>query len=400
MSPDSAAAIRASLERPPATPPFDAVDAIALPFRIVFFPIRVIGKANAKLVGQLAKLAKPREATLFERLADEGLRPAFGGLGPRSGFAAGLRIDRWRPLVLETGFSIRGSQRHLIGFDFDSPLYRFQPTYMFQRDAEPHFWGIGPDTEKNDVRDYQLDRQVATAIGTLRLRGLNLIAGAGYQDNRVSRGSDEDTGDLPDLPDDERPYGVDERTKYFVFSASGVFDRTFMVSHQRRGVFLEVGSSLFLGVDGTESDFHRINLTVHSYAPINPRQSLALRGLAELNRGRGEGIPFFHLARLGDEAGSRAYKRDRFRDRDMAAIMSEWRYEVWRELHNRGRVESFLFLDTGAVDHKLTQISFSQLRWSYGFGFRVIWSNQVRWLAYLGFGDDGARIDVTFSWVY
>jgi hypothetical protein len=378
----------------------DSVDALAIPFRVAFFPLRMLGKANAQLIGLAAELAKPRETSLLESLIEAGVRPAFGSIGSRSGFGAGVLIDRWSPFYLESHYSIRGSQRHGVGIDWDRGRYRLETGYLFTRDAEPHFWGIGPDTRKSDVTDYRWDRQAASAVGTLRLSGLSLVGGAGYEDNRVARGSDDDVADLQDLPAEEQPFGLNERTQYFVFNLGSALDRTFVVSHQLRGVLLAVGSSLFLGTDGTDSDFHRLNLTVHTYAPLNPRQSLALRGLAEVNRGSGRGVPFTHLAALGDHLGSRAYKQYRFRDRDMAAIMTEWRYEVWRELHERGRVETFLFLDTGAVDRRLTDISSSELRWSYGFGFRTVWGGQVRWLTFLGFGDDGTRFDFDFSWVY
>ncbi len=122
--------------------------------------------------------------------------------------------------------------------------------------------------------------------------------------------------------------------------------------------------------------------------------------MGELNRGRDGGVPFTHLASLGDKQGGRAYKRDRFRDRDLLALMSEWRYEVWRELHNRGRVEGFVFADAGSVDHRLADISLSQLRGSYGFGFRVLWDSQLRGITYLAIGGEGVRVDLDFSWVY
>ncbi len=343
----------------------------------------------------------PREPSLFELLAVEGLRPQFSSIGDRSGVAAGLRFDRWSPVVVESAFSIRGSQRHRVGLEFDRPVYRLAASYTFQRDAEPHFYGIGPNSRAEDKVDYRWDRQVVAAVGTLRRATLSLDGGVGYEDNRVARGLDGGTPDIQNLPQEAQPFGVSERTHYFLVNLMGTLDRTYnRQQFQRRGLFLRVASTLFLGMDGTESDFLRVGGVVHGYIPVNIRQSLALRGLVQVNRGWDEGVPFTHLARLGDEWGSRAYTEGRFRDRDMLALMSEWRYEVWRELHERGRVESFLFLDTGAVDHRLPDLSLSQLRWSYGFGIRMIWSGQVRWLAYLGFGDDGARLNADFSWVY
>jgi hypothetical protein len=401
VSPDSAEVIRASLERPPRKPPYDAVDVVALPFRIVGFPLRLLARANAKLVAFAVERFQPREFSLFQRIADEGFRPYFGSIGQRSSFAAGLRFERWSPVFVEGAYSIRGSQRYIVGLDFNRPTHRLEGSYLFQRDAEPHYWGIGPDTRDDDRVAYRWDRQIVSAIGTLRLPSVTLVGGAGYQDNLVGRGSDSGRDDIQDLPDEDQPYGVDERTKYFVFNLSGSLDRTFNRGNfQARGIFFQVGSSLFLGTDGTDSDFLRINGDMFGYVPVNLRQQFAIRGLVEINRGWGEGVPFTHLAQLGDEQGSRAYSEGRFRGRDMLAVMTEWRYEVWRELHERGRVESFLFLDTGTVDRQLRDMRLRKLRWSGGFGFRVVWAGQVRWLFYLGFGRDGARFDANFGWAF
>jgi len=401
VSPDSAALIRASLEQPAGKPPYDVVDAVALPFRIVGFPLRLLARGNAKLVAFVVERVGPSEDSPYQPVADAGFRPYFGSIGQRSSVAAGLRFDRWSPFFVEGAYSLRGSQRYIVGLDLSRPTHRLEGGYLFQRDAEPYFWGVGPDTEDDDRVDYRWDRQIVSAIATLRLPSVTLVGGLGYQDNLVDRGSDGSRDDVQDLPEGERPYGVSERTEYFVFKLSGAVDRTFAKAGlQTRGVFLQVGSSLFLGTDGTDSDFLRVSGDVFGYVPVNIRQQLAIRGLIEVNRGWGQGVPFTHLALLGDEHGSRAYAEGRFRDRDMLAVMTEWRYEVWRELHERGRVESFLFLDTGTVDRQLRDMRLRKLRWSGGFGFRVVWSGQMRWLVYLGFGRDGARFNANFGWAF
>ncbi len=398
VTPDSADVIRASFERPPAKPPFDAVDAVALPFRVIFFPLRLLGRANAKLVGFMTGLSRPREYTLFERLVEAGFRPRFGSIGPRSSFAAGVLFDRWSPFYIESAISIRGSQRHEVGLDFDRGYSRFGASYRFQREAEPHFWGVGPRTGKDDKVDYRWDHQLASALASARISTVTLVGGIGYQDNRVARGFDARTTDIQDSEAADTLYGVKERTRYAVANASAVFDKTYNRGLQRRGYYLEVAADLFRGVDGTDSDFHRLRAVLTGFLPANPRQALALRGIAEINTpDGGRGVPFTHLATLGDAAGGRAYKDGRFRDLAVLAFMSEWRYEVWRELHERGRVESYLLLDTGTVGERFSAMRFSDLYWSFGFGMRVVWDAQERWLVYLAFGEEGVLFNVRFS---
>jgi hypothetical protein len=401
VTPDSADAIRASMERPPAKPSFDTVDAVAFPFRVIFFPLRLLGKANAKLVGFLAELSAPTEISLFEKIAAAGFRPRFGSIGPRSSFAAGVLFDRWSPFFIESAISLRGSQRHEVGLNFDRGYSRFGGSYRFQREAEPHFWGVGPGTGANDRVDYLWDHQLASALASARFSTLTLVGGVGYQDNRVGRGFDDKVTDIQDTEAADTLYGVNERTRYAVVNASAVFDKTYNRGLQRRGYYLEVDADFFRGVNGTDSDFHRFRAVLTGFLPANPRQALALRGVAEINTpDSGRGVPFTHLATLGDVAGGRAYKDGRFRDLAVLALMSEWRYEVWRELHERGRVESFLLLDSGTVGERFRAMTFSNLYWSFGFGMRVVWDAQVRWLAYLAFGDEGAQFSLGFSRVF
>jgi hypothetical protein len=401
VPPDSADVIRASLVRPPPKPPFDAVDALGLPFRIALFPIRLVGRANARLVAFTTQAFRPREYGLLERLTDAGIRPELGSIGPRSGIAVGVRFDRWSPFFLETAYSIRRSQRHRVGLELDRTGGGLAVSYTFERRAQPHFWGVGPDTEEDDRVDYLWDRQIAAVVGRLGRRLWTFTGGVAYEDNRVGRGFDDERPDIQELPGIDSLYGVNQRTKYVAYNMTAVLDKTRRPGFQRRGYVLELAGALFRGADGTDSDFHRLRGVATGYVPANPRQALAVRGLMEINRSDGgRGVPFTHLASFGDELGGRAYRDGRFRDLAMAAVMAEWRYEVWRELHERGRVESFLLLDAGAVEDRLLDIDVNDLRWSFGFGMRVVWSRRTRGIAALAFGEDGARLSVRFNAAY
>ncbi len=393
--------IRAALDQPPGQPSFDAIDAIGLPFRIAILPVRLIGIGGAKLVGFTTKLMRPREISIFESLAAAGFKPRFNTIGPRSGQAFGLRFDRFEPVFFESLYSIRRSQHHTAGLTFAGNDRLVEVSYAFSRDAQPYFWGIGPNSRKADESDFRLDRQTVGANASFRLRRFTIGGGLGYEDNRVARGFDDSKPDVGDTFSDTQLFGVDERNRYAVLNLAASIDGTHLQGLQPRGVFAELSTSVFLGVDGTDNDLHRIKGAVNGYLPLNPRQAFALRGITEANlRESGPGVPFTHLAALGGDRGARAYRTLRFRDRAMIALMSEWRYEVWHELHERGRAEGFLLLDVGGVENSLSEFDADDLRFSYGFGMRLNWGGQARWLAYLAFGDEGARFDMDFSYVY
>lgn len=400
VTPDSAQKIRDDLRRPPSNPPFDAVDALTVPIRIATFPLQVIGTGLAELGAPVADL-KPAVTTALERLAEVGLRPSVGAIGPRSGIAAQMRFTKLEPIFVETAFSVRESQRHRLGLRLAGQPGHLDGRYTFQRNAAVQFWGIGPDSREEDESDFLWDISEFSGDGSLRIPPVTLRVGAAFEDNRVGRGFDDGTPDVEETFEAATLFGVRERTNYVRFELGTALDLTRLAGLQLRGFYLELGSVLYRGVDGTESDFHRFTGAAHGYIPLNRRQSFALRGIAEINRGDdGPGVPFTHLASLGDSRGARAFSSDRFRDLDMAAIMAEWRYEIWLELHERARIEGFVFVDEGGVSPRLSDLDGSDLRESYGFGLRGISGGHLLALAYLAFGEEGARLQAAFSWAY
>ena len=164
---------------------------------------------------------------------------------------------------------------------------------------------------------------------------------------------------------------------------------------------MRIGGAVFKGVDGTDSDFHQLQGELRAYLPINRRQELAIRGLVEFNRDdSGQGVPFTHLASAGSTNGNRGFRSGRFRENDMVGIMTEWRYEIWRELHERGRVEMFVFFDESGVENKLSELDSSDLRSGYGFGMRVVWIQQLRFMWYVGFSEEETRLRARLDWPY
>lgn len=400
LPPDSITGQHAVPNRPPPRPPFDGVDALALPVRIVAFPFLLLGTGVGELAGLLQEV-QPSVQDALVSLARLGLRPSVGSIGPRSGVAAQIGYYKLEPVFLETAFSTRRSQRHRAGIRLADENAAATAHYTFQRNGQIQFWGIGSSSRERDVTDFLWDLSEFSAAGRLRVSRLVLGAGAAFEDNRVGRGFDDGTNDLQDVVDADTLFGVRERTNYFRFETSAALDLTNVYRLQRRGVYLSLGGRLYRGTDGTDSDFHRISASAHGYLPLNDRQSLAIQGLARINRGdTGRGVPFTHLAEVGDERGARAYPSGRFRHLDMAAVMAEWRYEIWRELHERARAEGFVFFDEGGVARRLDDLDASDLAESYGFGIRAVAGGQLLGLAYLAFGDEGARFQAAFSWAY
>jgi outer membrane protein assembly factor BamA len=205
---------------------------------------------------------------------------------------------------------------------------------------------------------------------------------------------------VPDLFDPV-PYGFQERTRFVRFDVSAGLDLTHREALQVRGASLRVGASLFRGVNGTDTDFHRFGADLRGFVPLNRRQILAVRAFAELNRlDDGPDIPFFHLASVGSTTGLRGFSSDRFTDTDSFGVMSEWRWEIWRDLHERSRSEFFLFFDTAGVGPGLSNITTSGVRFSWGLGMRLLTLQRYIGHWYLGFSEEGTRFRIDNSVIF
>lgn len=402
---DSAAGLRTALERPPAEPPFDVVDAVALPFRIAVFPVNLVGDGIAFV---LDEFTVPRPPGLVVRTYRDvvrwGLVPGVTtAVGSRSSPGVDVRFVRYAPFFVEAGYSLRRSAVSRAGVEVHGVRSRMGLTAAYTRDAAPKFWGVGPETPAGEESVYSRERILVSVDGRYRASTALVVEGrAGYEANEVGRGVDDGLPDAEDTFGEGAFFGLDAPTRFWWATAGATLDLTRTRGFQRTGLLVRAGATRFVGAGSTGAGFHRFEGEARAYLSPNPRQQLALRGLVEANRGdSGAGVPFFHLAALGDDRGARAFPENRFRDRDMAAVTAEWRYEIWRELQDRLRVESFLFVDHGAAVPSLTDAAGRDFHTSYGFGWRIVDPHVGPWAwTHVAFGGDDLRLRVGFGTVF
>lgn len=397
VSPDSAAVLRRRLERPPATPATDWVDVVAFPFRVATLPLALFTEATSAVLDRVTAPGPPSPLVVALRdVKAWGLKPGVGSVGPRSGPAGRLHLDRFAPLHLATTVSVRGSQRHRAWFRLPEPNPRLVLGGQFRRWAEPHFWGVGPDAPEGNLTDFRWDQARAGAeLRPVSGEWIRLGLDAGWQKNWVDGGLD---GSVPDIEEAFAPdelFGLGEPTEFVRLGGSAVLDFTDRPLFQPRGVRAGARSGFYVGTGGTESDFHQVRAHVSGFLPVNGRQLLVLRGKTTISRrDDGRGVPFTHLAYMGDEWGSRAYTEGRFRDRDLAAGSAEWRYELWRDTRETLRLESFLFFEEAAVSHELSEIESGDWRPSYGGGLRLVNRAGPLGAFYVADGDLGTRVQL------
>ncbi|MCL7957339.1 MAG: outer membrane protein assembly factor [marine benthic group bacterium] len=394
--------IRASYDRPAAEPPTDWVDVVEFPLKVVAFPFKLV---LVDLPGWIAgQVLVPRAPSGFVRayrsMLNWGFRPTIrASIGPRSAAAIEGQLFRYDPLYIHSALSRRGSQRHRVGVLVADPRHSFVAEARWQRDAQLTFYGIGPDSDP-DRGLYSRDYWDLRARGTTRLsRRTGLDLGLGFESNKIDEPVWSDDESIWDEFDTSDLYGANDDTRYLRIDGGVTLDLTGRREFQDTGAWLRLQGAAWRGVADTPSDFHAITAIAQGYLPINRRQQLALRGVTRIARSDSdEMVPFFHLSQLGGSRTAIGYSTSRFTDNDMLSLVAEWRYEVWRDIHDIVRSEFFLYFGEGTVQRRLGEVSSGDWQASYGFGARMVMKERLLGVAFLGFSDEDVQVGIRGDW--
>lgn len=394
--------IRAAMVRPQRSPEPGISQRIASALTVLAAPIELVGRGAVAAT----QAVLPAVRAVETELGEHDLSLELAKIGPQSGPAAILRFQRPEGPFLEAAYSVNASRLYGAGVRLAGPGpgagAGLEASARYVRHAQPVFWGVGPGSPESAAADYRWDRFLYTVAGRLPLGERTLVrGGAGYERNQVADGGDPGLPDVPAVFGPPAAPGVEAETDFARLEAGLSLDGIRWKLIQRSGVAMSLDGAVFLGVDGTPVDFYRVTAEAQGVLPLTSRHAIASRLLAETNRTiSGGAIPFTHLASLGSIQGLRSYPRDRFRDQARVALMSEYRYEIWRDREISLGAEGVVFLDVGGVERRLSALAGEDLRTSYGFGLRVVRSADLEALAYVAFGDEGTRADLRFDWPF
>jgi hypothetical protein len=261
---------------------------------------------------------------------------------------------------------------------------------------------VGPDSRAADRSDFSLQRLAVEGLGVWRPAGgagVELSGRLGVERTQASGGYDPDRPDTDEVFPQSSLVGLGERLRFIRGEAAVTLDRTRIRRNQVLGHRAEVAMASYHGLGATDSGFRSVRADLAAYLPVNIRQALAFRLLAMDHFGeRGAGVPFYLLAELGDDDGLRGFRGQRFRDRAMAAVQAEWRWETYYHPGSeRVGVEAFVFGDAGMVASSFGELDRSPLRVTPGVGLRAIFTANRLAEGFLAFGGDNVRLSGSLS---
>jgi Omp85 superfamily domain len=228
------------------------------------------------------------------------------------------------------------------------------------------FFGIGPDTSKDDRTNYLFNQPYGSAYLTLFPTRRFLKLGGGVEYSRWSQEPGEGT-----YPSVETVYtpatlpGLGAKVTYLHTQGTVGLDGRTSPGYTRRGAY--IGATVHDYNDRDKAfGFQIAEYEGIAHLPIL-RETWVLSFHARVQHALekdDQQIPFFMLPALGGGSSLRGYSSWRFRDQNSLLLQGEWRIMVNRY------VDLAFFYDAGKVAARTADLDFDHLKDDYGIGIR------------------------------
>lgn len=306
-----------------------------------------------------------------------GFSPILGGLPPSSGIAGG--VEYRHPSLARDSVSLNvraiGSvnlHEHLdvrLGFPPLESHHLFGELRLRYRNyPEEGFWGLGPDSRKDDRTSFRKeDVDYSAAFGVRPVWWLRAGAVAGFLNVNTGRGQD-----TPEPSTEELflPADVPALDRQPHFSHTGGFAE---VDYRKgpvgaaRGGFYTVAWTSYRDRTLGRYDFRRWDIDLRQFLPSFQRAATVAARFSAAFTGKDPGrqVPFFLQPTVGGGNDLRGYSQYRFRDRNSAAMNLEYRWRANEYL------EAVAFTDAGRVFASAGDFGIRGVRTSVGAGGRL-----------------------------
>ena len=235
------------------------------------------------------------------------------------------------------------------------------------RDAtQVGYFGLGPDSEKDDRANYRFKETYVEGGLTFRPAWwLPLDARVSYEDWQLESGK----GSAPSIETIYTPAtapGLGQSPTFLRTDLRAAVDwRHPAPLYARRGGFYGVAYNRYDDSDDALT-FDRVDVELIQHIPIwRETWVVSLRTRVQSTLGDDDVVPYFMLPSLGGGHSLRAYQSFRFRDRHSLLASAEWRW-----IPNNLGLDMALFYDAGKVASRRSALDFSNLTSNWGIGAR------------------------------
>ncbi len=343
----------------------------------------------------------------------------FGSVGSKStfiGLGFGVHNNRADPTGFKVGFTsaatVRSYQEYTAYIGWNDPVRRpyVRLTGFYDFDTRNEFFGLGPDSDADDVSDYGVELFGANLeVGVPPRFGIWGKAGARYQKDFLFSGWNEALPTIKDVHPDVAGV-LDPQRELWGPYGEVVLDLTDAPRHPIAGVKVKARGALYRSVNDLDFNWFTYGGEVQGHLPLGSQWHVlsAMVGFDEAEpEDSADEIPFYYLPYLGGSGRLRGFDTWRFTDRAVAYGTVEYRYRIWHESYpdpdRASAIETALFYDFGEVGDDLDEIrdefDFGE-KDSYGLEFRAYLREQFVFRTGIARSDEGSRFNFTFSDLY
>lgn len=244
-----------------------------------------------------------------------------------------------------------------------------------QRDyPREDFYGLGPSSVDANHSDYRRKDGLYEGVVRFRVSRLSLMGRAGWLETSIGAGRDSALSDTALTFDEAQAPGLGQSHHLMHFSAGAWFEGRPDRAHPHRGVSMGLSFSRFDDRRGRAFQFNRVAVDLREYVPLGSRRHvIALRQVGSFDKpDEGSRVPFYMQATLGGGQFLGGFPSSRFRDENLVALLSEYRFEL------RPKVELAFIYGVGQVFPSLDELNFRRMLHSYGVGLRLKSPRKVR----------------------
>ncbi len=328
-----------------------------------------------------AAVLKPYQPNAFEKIManleesfvspPNGFYPAFGSIYPGGGFTFGAgyrqfygRTAVWNILGLyslknykqvEVGTSTPWHGRGRFGYEFkggwlDAP--------------QVGYYGIGMG-EGPGRANYRVSNGYAAFTGRMRPTWWTRLEGeVGFDGIDTSEGSGRHPS-IETVYDAVTAPGLGSSPSYIRTEGLAAIDTRASSAYAARGGFYGIRLANYADTSDDFS-FQRLTAEAIQHVPLlHGNWVISLRGRVQSILDENDTVPYYLLPYIGSGSTLRGYPTGRFRDRHSLLTSAEFRW-----VPNRLGLDMAIFYDAGKVAPEFSELDFSDLESSWGFGAR------------------------------
>jgi surface antigen Omp85-like protein len=317
---------------------------------------------------------------------------AFGA-GYRQPFGARRVVFDVNGAITTKGYKVGAAQvslPRLLG-DHLTVTGRVRYRYFPQED----YFGIGPDSQKANRTTYLLEETEYGGIAALHIRPwLTWSSKVAHVSPRIGAGTDRLYPPIGDLFIDATAPGLARQPDFLETGTLLEIDSRDQPGNPRSGTYITLLGVRYRDLDDFGYDFSRVGGEIQHYFPVfDKKRVFAVRGaFNRYDPAAGSAVPFYYMLPVGGKDSIRGFSDFRFRDLTAVLLNAEYRWEAFSGL------DMALFYDLGDAAHGWDDLSFGDLKQSYGIGLRFNTYRSIFMRTEVAFGSgEGTRFFVAFG---